>query len=90
MSQIPDFSKVSFAAPSKPVDPGDKRIWSTPEGIEVKSLYEPHDRDGAILDGDRRMVEVGPVAADRGDLVVHQPLQEVYHVRRLIDELYVQ
>jgi methylmalonyl-CoA mutase len=46
MSQIPDFSKVSFAASSRPIDSGEKRIWATPEGIEVKSLYGPHDRDG--------------------------------------------
>jgi methylmalonyl-CoA mutase len=45
MSQIPDFSKVSFALPSKPSDPGEKRIWTTPEGIEVKSFYGPRDRD---------------------------------------------
>jgi methylmalonyl-CoA mutase len=49
MSQIPDFSIVSFAAPSKPIDPGEKRIWTTPEGIDVKWLYGPHDRDGIDL-----------------------------------------
>ena len=49
MSQIPDFSKVSFANPSKRIDQEDKRIWTTPEGIEVKSFYEPHDRDGIDL-----------------------------------------
>ena len=47
MSQIPDFSKVPFAAPPKPIDAGESRIWATPEGIEVKSLYGPRDRDGA-------------------------------------------
>ena len=52
MSQIPDFSKVSFAASSQPIDAGEKRIWATPEGIEVKSLYEPHDRDGIDLSGE--------------------------------------
>jgi methylmalonyl-CoA mutase len=46
MSQIPDFSKVSFAASSRPIDSGEKRIWATREGIEVKSLYGPNDRDG--------------------------------------------
>jgi methylmalonyl-CoA mutase len=49
MSQIPDFSTIPFAIPSKSVDPGDKRIWATPEGIEVKSFYGPHDRDGIDL-----------------------------------------
>jgi methylmalonyl-CoA mutase len=49
MSRIPDFSSVPFAAPSKSVDSGDKRIWATPEGIEVKSFYGPRDRDGIDL-----------------------------------------
>ena len=49
MSQIPDFAKVSFAAPAKPTDLGEERIWATPEGIEVKSLYGPQDRDGIDL-----------------------------------------
>ena len=52
MSQIPDFSSVPFAAPSKPIDAGDERIWTTPEGIEVKSFYGPHDRDGIDLSSD--------------------------------------
>ena len=49
MSQIPDFSKVSFAAPSRPADFGEARIWATPEGIEIKSLYGPQDRNGIDL-----------------------------------------
>jgi methylmalonyl-CoA mutase len=49
MSQIPDFSKVQFAFPSKAVDSGDKRSWATPEGIEVKSFYGPPDRNGLDL-----------------------------------------
>jgi methylmalonyl-CoA mutase len=49
MSQIPDFSKVLFAFPSKAIESGDKRIWTTPEGVEVKSFYEPRDRDGIDL-----------------------------------------
>ena len=32
------------------------------------------------------MIEVGPVAADLGDLVVHEPAQQVEHVRRLVDQ----
>ena len=52
MSQIPDFSKIPFATPSKPIDPGEKRIWATPEGVEVKSFYEPHDRNGIDLSSD--------------------------------------
>jgi methylmalonyl-CoA mutase len=49
MSSIPNFSSVPFAAPSKSVDSGEKRIWATPEGIEVKSFYGPRDRDGIDL-----------------------------------------
>src|ERR1700727_1342478 len=52
MSRIPDFSSVSFAAPSTPVDSGEKRIWTTPEGIEVKPLYGARDRDGVDLSGE--------------------------------------
>jgi methylmalonyl-CoA mutase len=51
MSSIPNFSSVSFATPSKPSDPGEKRNWATPEGIEVKSFYGPRDRDGIDLSG---------------------------------------
>ena len=39
-----------------------------------------------ILDLDGGMVEVGPVAADLGDLVAHEPAQQVEHVGRLVDE----
>jgi methylmalonyl-CoA mutase len=52
MSKIPDFSKVSFATSSQRIDAGEKRIWSTPEGIEVKSFYEPRDRNGIDLSSD--------------------------------------
>ena len=52
MSQIPNFSSIPFAAPSKPIDVGASRIWTTPEGVEVKSLYGPHDRNGIDLSSD--------------------------------------
>jgi methylmalonyl-CoA mutase len=52
MSPIPNFSGVSFATPSKPIDSGEKRSWATPEGIEVKSFYGPRDRDGIDLSSD--------------------------------------
>jgi methylmalonyl-CoA mutase len=45
MSQIPNFSTVSFAAPSNPAAPPATRIWTTPEGLDVKSLYGPRDRE---------------------------------------------
>ena len=52
MSQIPDFTKVPFAIPSKPIESEEGRIWATPEGIEVKSVYGPRDRDGIDLSSD--------------------------------------
>jgi methylmalonyl-CoA mutase len=52
MSQIPDFSNVPFVAPSNHIDPGETRIWTTPEGLEVKSFYGPRDRDSADLSND--------------------------------------
>jgi methylmalonyl-CoA mutase len=52
MSRIPDFSAVSCATRSKLIDAGAERIWTTPEGLDVKSLYGPEDRDGIDLSGD--------------------------------------
>ncbi len=52
MSQIPDFSKVSFATSLQPTGSGDERIWATPEGIEVQSFYGARDRDGIDLSSD--------------------------------------
>ncbi len=52
MSPIPDFSRVPFAAPSDPTDAGAVRSWTTPEGVEVKSFYGPHDRAGIDLSSD--------------------------------------
>ena len=49
MSHIPDFSSVPFGAASSPIDAGATRIWTTPEGVDVKSLYGPRDRDGLDL-----------------------------------------
>ena len=48
MSQIPDFSKVSFAWPAARPEP-EARVWATPEGIDVKSFYGPADREGLEL-----------------------------------------
>jgi len=48
MTSIPDFSKVASAAPrTAPVAP--TRVWTTPEGIDVKSLYGPADREALDL-----------------------------------------
>ena len=49
MSQIPNFSTVPFAAPSSPIGAAATRIWTTPEGVDVKSLYGPRDREGLDL-----------------------------------------
>ncbi len=49
MSRIPDFSKVPFAAPSQPIGSGEERIWTTPEGVRVKSVYGSRDRDSLDL-----------------------------------------
>jgi methylmalonyl-CoA mutase len=45
MSQIPNFFTVSFAAPPNPTGSSATRIWTTPEGLDVKSLYGPGDRE---------------------------------------------
>src|SRR5689334_11030107 len=55
MSRIPDFSKIAFAevpsaaAASPSVSAPN---WLTPEGIDVKTVYEPRDMQGlAAVDG---------------------------------------
>ena len=49
MSQIPNFSTVPFAAPRNPIGAAAPRMWTTPEGVDVKSLYGPRDREGLEL-----------------------------------------
>ena len=49
MSQIPNFSVVPFAVPPNPVGAAAPQIWTTPEGVDVKSLYGPGDREGLEL-----------------------------------------
>ncbi len=46
MSKIPDFSRTPFAVSSASPRSGETRVWTTPEGIDVKSLYGPEDRAG--------------------------------------------
>ncbi len=48
MSRIPDFSALPFAAATPP-GAGEARVWTTPEGIDVKSIYGPEDRAGLDL-----------------------------------------
>jgi methylmalonyl-CoA mutase len=52
MSPIPDFSNAPFAASSNPIEAGPWRIWTTPEGIDVKSAYGPDDLNGLDLSSD--------------------------------------
>jgi methylmalonyl-CoA mutase len=52
MSQIPNFSAVTFGSPSRQIDAGPTPVVRTPEGIDVKSLYEPRDREGLDLSHD--------------------------------------
>ena len=48
MSRIPDFSALPFAAATPP-GAGEARVWTTPERIDVKSIYGPEDRAGLDL-----------------------------------------
>jgi methylmalonyl-CoA mutase len=52
MSQIPDFSTTPFAAASTAPPAGGTPVWTTPEGIDVKSFYGPSDRAGLDLTRD--------------------------------------
>src|SRR5271165_1479090 len=46
MSRIPNFASVSFEAASQLQGLNEARVWTTPEGIDVKSSYGPDDRAG--------------------------------------------
>jgi methylmalonyl-CoA mutase len=52
MSQIPDFSAVPFGSPARQTDTGPTPVVRAPEGIDVKSLYGPRDREGLDLSHD--------------------------------------
>ncbi len=49
MGQIPDFSKIAFSTPANLPGAGETQVWSTPEGIDVKSFYDERDRAGLDL-----------------------------------------
>src|ERR1700729_2187520 len=49
MNQIPDFSAVPFGSPAWQIDAGATPVRRKPEGIDVKSLYGPRDREGLDL-----------------------------------------
>ena len=46
MTRIPDFSAIPFSAPEGASPKPDGGVWTTPEGIDVKSLYGPEDLEG--------------------------------------------
>ena len=51
MSAIPNFASLPFSVASAPATSG-AEVWSTPEGIAVKSIYGPDDLRGLdFLDG---------------------------------------
>jgi methylmalonyl-CoA mutase len=52
MSQLPDFSTAPFAVASNMSGQGEARLWTTPEGVEVKSIYSVRDRDRLDLSSD--------------------------------------
>src|SRR6201997_172082 len=53
MTQVPDFATIAWREPQQAGGrPSAAEPWLTPEGIEVKSLYGPRDRDGIDLSSD--------------------------------------
>jgi methylmalonyl-CoA mutase len=58
MSLIPNFSNVPFGVASSPPGEGAPETWATPEGVEVKSYYDEHDRAG--LDFGRQWPGLAP------------------------------
>jgi methylmalonyl-CoA mutase len=46
MSGIPDFSKLHFEAATRAPAAGEASVWTTPEGVDVRSHYGPADRAG--------------------------------------------
>src|SRR5271166_6875893 len=49
MSQIPNFAEAPFSAATQAPAAREPRVWTTPEGINVRSLYGPRDREGLDL-----------------------------------------
>ncbi|GGC73843.1 methylmalonyl-CoA mutase [Chelatococcus reniformis] len=46
MTRIPDFTALAYKAPHLPAPAASGEAWTTPEGIDVKSVYTAADRDG--------------------------------------------
>ena len=52
MTGIPNFTDIDFREPREPATGPAAEPWETPEGVVVKPIYEPRDRDGLdFLDG---------------------------------------
>ena len=52
MTGIPNFTDIDFREPREPATGPAAEPWETPEGVVVKPIYEPQDRDGLdFLDG---------------------------------------
>ena len=49
VTDIPNFASAPFVPGASPPPSGEAQIWRTPEGIDVKSLYGPRDREGLRL-----------------------------------------
>ena len=46
MSSIPNFASIPFSAAPAPAVSTEPRHWPTPEGLDVRSLYDARDRQG--------------------------------------------
>ncbi|MEM7192189.1 MAG: methylmalonyl-CoA mutase family protein, partial [Pseudomonadota bacterium] len=46
MASIPKFTEIDFADPESAPLAAEAAPWETPEGIEVKPLYQAEDREG--------------------------------------------
>ena len=46
MSSIPNFASIPFSAAPAPASYAAPRHWPTPEGLDVRSLYDAGDRQG--------------------------------------------
>lgn len=45
MSNIPNFSNITFETNKNPENPKQDKVWTTPEGIDVKTTYTHVDTD---------------------------------------------